>query len=209
MSGDQLEVEVKFLISDLDDLRRRLLDAGGEQVKPRLFEKNVCFDTPEETLRDRFQLLRLRQDDRVRLTFKGPAEDADSEAKVREEIEVEVAEFEAMSAILTKVGFVDHQVYEKYRETFRLGEVEAVLDEMPFGDFAELEGEETAIRAAAEELGLAWEERVLTNYLTLFDMLRQRYALSFDDLTFDNFADLDLTVAAVLDSPGDLDEDHS
>ena len=209
MSGDQLEVEVKFLVSDLDGLRRRLLDAGAEQVRSRLYEKNVRFDTPTETLRDRFQLLRLRQDDRVRLTFKGPAEDAGSEAKVREEIEVEVADFETMSAILTKVGFVDHQVYEKYRETFRLGEVEAVLDEMPFGDFAELEGEETAIRAAAKELGLNWEERILTNYLTLFDMLRERHELPFDDLTFAHFSDVDVTVATLLDSPGALDADRS
>ena len=207
MTVDQLETEVKFLVDDLSALRQRLLAAGGEQVRPRLFEQNIRFDTPEEELRARFQLLRLRLDDRVRLTFKGPADDAESEAKVREEIEVEVADFEMMSAILEKLGFVAHQVYEKYRETFKLGEVEIVLDELPFGDFVELEGEETAIRQAAEKLALAWEERVLVNYLGLLQLLRERYDLPFTDLTFENFAGAEVTVADLIDSPGDLAED--
>jgi len=204
VGDNRLEVEVKFIVSDLADLRQRLLAAGGEQVRPRIFERNVRFDTPGETLRTRFQLLRLRQDDRVRLTFKGPVDNTTSEAKVREEIEVEVADFGTMGTILKRVGFVAHQVYEKYRETFRLGEVEVVLDELPFGDFVELEGAEAAIRAAAGRLGLAWEERVLINYLGLFSLLRERYTLSFADLTFENFADLEITASDLLDAPGDL-----
>lgn len=200
MGDEQVEVEVKFLLADLQEFRRRLLASGADQRKPRLFERNVRFDTSEETLRANLQLLRLRQDDRVRLTFKGPVDNADSEAKVREEIEVEVGDFATMSVILQKVGFVAHQVYEKYRETFRLGEVEVVLDELPFGDFVELEGEETAIRVAAESLGLAWEERILINYLGLWHLLRQRHSLPFADLTFENLADLEISAAALLAS---------
>lgn len=200
MGDEQVEVEVKFLLADPDELRGRLLAAGAEQRKPRLFERNVRFDTPEETLRANLQLLRLRQDDQVRLTFKGPVANTGSEAKVREEIEVEIGDFSSMSAILQKVGFVAHQVYEKYRETFRLGNVEVVLDELPFGNFVELEGEETAIRAAAAVLGLAWDERILINYLGLWHLLRQRYGLPFTDLTFENLADLDVSAAALLES---------
>lgn len=200
MGDDQVEVEVKFLLADLAQFRHHLLAAGAEQHKPRLFERNVRFDTPEETLRSHLQLLRLREDDRVRLTFKGPADNSRSEAKVREEIEVEVGDFAPMKAILQKVGFVPHQVYEKYRETFRLGEVEVVLDELPFGNFVELEGEERAIRVATESLGLAWEERILINYLGLWQLLRQQHDLPFADLTFEDLADLDVSAAALLES---------
>jgi adenylate cyclase class 2 len=126
---------------------------------------------------------------------------------VRKELEVEVADFAMMSAILESVGLMAHQIYEKYRETFRFGEVEVVLDELPFGDFVELEGKEAAIRAAAGRLGLAWEERVLVNYLGLLNLLQERYALPFDDLTFENFADQEVTVRDLLESPGDLAED--
>lgn len=196
---ESLEVEVKFYLPELQAFRERLLAAGAERVKPRLFERNVRFDSPGERLRFQFQLLRLRRDDRTRLTFKGPARnEAESEAKVREELEIEVSDFETTAAILERLGFPAQQIYEKYRETFRLDAVEIVLDEMPFGNFVELEGEEDAIRAAAGRLGLDWEQRILDNYLSLMARLKEEHHFDFDDLTFDNFAGRDLSIADIL-----------
>ncbi len=186
-----LEVEVKFMVRDLDVIRGRLADIGAEIITPRVFERNVRFDTADEALLARQQLLRLRQDTRVRLTFKGPAaEDVASEAKVREEIELEVGHFDRMSAVLQRLGFLPIQVYEKYRETYQWRGVEIVLDEMPFGDFIELEGVEADLRPAAEALGLDWSRRILANYLALMELCRRSFNLPFSDLTFENFAGL-------------------
>lgn len=198
-AANNLEVEVKFLVADLAALRRRLLEAGAQQVKPRLYERNVRFDDERQGLLRKGQLLRLRQDDGARLTFKGmAADDAQSEAKVREELEVTVDDFEMAATILQRLGFRAEQVYEKYRETFRLGAVEVVLDELPFGDFVELEGDEPAIRRAASRLNLPWTQRILDNYLLLMARARAYYHLPFDDLTFENFAGRDLSIADVL-----------
>jgi adenylate cyclase class 2 len=184
-----VEVEVKFLVSDLTIIRQRLAALGARLVAPRVFERNVRFDTPDEALLHRQQLLRLRQDSRARLTFKGPsAADASSEAKVREEIELEVGDFDRMGLIFSRLGFRPFQTYEKYRETFAWGEVEVVLDEMPFGLFVELEGSEAEIKQAAGALGLEWSKRVLTNYLAMMGLVRERFNLPFSDLTFANFA---------------------
>ncbi|MCZ7667934.1 MAG: CYTH domain-containing protein [Chloroflexi bacterium] len=71
MSGAQLETEVKFLLADLSGFRRRLLAAGGVLKQARTHERNVVFDTPEKQLMRQGKLLRLRQDQAVRLTFKG------------------------------------------------------------------------------------------------------------------------------------------
>ncbi|RIK18520.1 MAG: class IV adenylate cyclase [Anaerolineae bacterium] len=120
------------------------------------FERNVRFDTPDEALLRRQELLRLRQDARVRLTFKGPAaEDAISEAKVREEIELEVGDFDRMALILERLGLQPMQVYEKYRETYRWGNIEIVLDELPYGNFVELEGSEDGLKTVAAALASA------------------------------------------------------
>lgn len=198
-ADDSLEVEVKFYVADLQPVREGLLAAGAVREHPRQFERNLRFDTPEEGLRHSDQLLRLRQDERVRLTFKGPTlHQAGSEAKVREELEVNVDNFERMAAILGRLGFLPFQSYEKYRETFSLQGVEVVLDEMPFGVFVELEGEEPSIRGVAELLGLPWGERILDNYLSLMARVKAYYGLAFDDLTFANFAGLQTDLAAVL-----------
>lgn len=183
-----LEVEVKFLVADLAAVRARV-QAGGVLAAPRVYERNVRFDTQDETLLGRQELLRLRQDSRARLTFKGlAAEDTASEAKVREEIELEIADFDRMATILERLGFQPVQRYEKYRETYQLGDVEVVLDETPFGDFVELEGQyEAALKAAAAALGLDWSRRVLANYLALMELARRTFDLPFSDLTFANF----------------------
>jgi adenylate cyclase class 2 len=150
----------------------------------------VRFDTADGALLARQALLRLRQDTRTRLTYKGlAAQDAASEAKVREEIELTVEDFDRMALIFERLGLAAVQTYEKYRETFHWGEVEVVLDEMPFGSFVELEGpSDDALRAAADALGLDWSRRVLANYLALMELCRRTFDLPFNDLTFDNFA---------------------
>ena len=188
-----LEVEVKFYVADITAVRDRLLSLETSQLKMvRLYERNVVFDTAVETLRHNQQLLRLRQDENVRLTFKGPAPDqqAQSQAKVREEIEVTLDNFDQMAHILDKLGFAPVLTYEKYRETFQVGAVEVVLDELPYGNFIELEGPDEALRPLAAQLGLDWSKRLLTNYLAMLAQVQAVYALEFVDLTFANFADV-------------------
>jgi adenylate cyclase, class 2 len=197
--GKNLEVEVKFLVADLTAVRQRLLSIGATIKKERVFERNVRFDTPDEQLLQRWELLRLRQDTAVRVTFKGPAaEDLTSEAKVREEIEITVDDFEKTAVIFQHLGFEPIQTYEKYRETFQLGVVEVVLDEMPYGDFVELEGSEAEIKTAASQLDLDWDMRVVNNYLALMGELKALHNLPFDDITFANFKNETAKISDIL-----------
>lgn len=187
------------MVPDLANFRETLLAAGARLERPRVYERNVRYDTVDDRLLQRDELLRLRQDTVARLTFKGVDQSTgQSEAKVREEIEVEVEDFDRVASIIKRLGYEPKQVYEKYRETFWLGEVEVVLDEMPFGNFVELEGEEEVIKAAANHLGLDWNRRIVTNYLDLMARLKAYHNLSFDDLTFANFEGLPVSVADIL-----------
>lgn len=196
---NNLEVEVKFLIDDLEALRQRLFDAGAELIRPRVYERNVRFDTADNALLEQEELLRLRQDTAVTLTFKGLSEfDLESEAKVREEIEVTVDDFGRLTTILKRIGFEPKQEYEKYREAFHLNNLEIVLDEMPYGDFVELEGNEADIKATAGQLGLDWQDRILSNYLAMMGILAERYDLPFQDVTFENFRDSELSIRDIL-----------
>ncbi|MCA9952471.1 MAG: class IV adenylate cyclase [Anaerolineales bacterium] len=194
-----LEVEVKFLVANLAEMRRKLLLAGAVLKKARVYERNIRFDTPDEVLLQKWQLLRLRQDTAVRITFKSPViEDLTSEAKVREELEITVDDFDTAVTIFKRLGFHPIQVYEKYRETFQLGDVEVVLDEMPFGNFMELEGSEFEIKKTVTALNLEWNKRILGNYLGLMSELKAFHNLPFNDLTFANFQDTAVTIADIL-----------
>ncbi len=198
-NNSRLEVEVKFLLTALNGVQESLLNAGAVLKKPRVYERNVRLDTHDEALLQRWELLRVRQDTAVRVTFKGLAvEDLTSEAKVREELEITVDDFDTAVTLFTRLGFKPVQIYEKYRTTFQLSGVEIVLDEMPFGNFVELEGTEAAIKETAVTLGLDWEKRVLGNYLALMGELKAHHNLPFSDLTFENFRDRPVSIEDVL-----------
>ena len=199
MRQENLEVEVKFFVPRLAAFRQRLLAAGAVLTKPRVFERNVAFDTANSQLYQSHALLRLRQDTAVTLTYKGESKhQSQSEAKVREELEVQVSDFDTLAEILQRLGFAPAVVYEKYRETFEWQDVEIVLDELPYGNFVEFEGDEEGIKTAVTYLNLNWADRLVTNYLALMARLKTHHNLPFNDLTFANFADSDVSVADIL-----------
>ncbi len=184
---------------ELAAFREQLLAAGAVLKKPRIYERNVRFDTADERLYQELSLLRLRQDTAVTLTYKGtPKNLPQSEAKVREELEVQVSNFDTLSLIFQRLGFAPMQVYEKYRETFQWRDVEIVLDELPYGNFIELEGEEAGIKTAVSHLNLNWQDRIVGNYLGLMAQLKAHHNLPFNDVTFTNFANLDISIADIL-----------
>lgn len=184
--GDKDETEVKLYVGDLAALAARLEAAGAVLEHPRTYEHNIRYDTPGGDLSRRYVVLRLRRDTRVRLTYKGPGSISEG-IMSRFEAEVTVDDFETMDGILRALGYVPFMIYEKYRTTYRLGEVEVVLDEMPFGNFCEIEGPRAAIEAALDALGLAEYPRIGTSYLGVFARLKEKLELPFRDLTFANF----------------------
>ena len=52
----------------------------------------------------------------------------------------EVSSFDNAKALLEALGYRVSVMYEKYRTTYDWGGCEVTLDEMPYGDFAEIEG---------------------------------------------------------------------
>jgi adenylate cyclase class 2 len=196
------ETEVKFFIARLSELERHLLGLHPRLVQARTHELNLRFDTAQGDFTQAGRVLRLRQDSAVRLTYKGPAQ-IKSGASDRLEIEFTVSDFASAKDLLLGLDYQVVFIYEKYRTTYALEGVEVMLDELPYGDFVEIEGEFTALRPAAERLGLNWAATVPRSYHDLFQQLRTRRDLPFRDLTFDNFAGVTLTPADLGLRPAD------
>ncbi len=189
-----LEIEVKFYLHDLKSIRQRIIDLDA-QCHGRFFETNLRFEDPRISLIKNNALLRLRKDTKTTLTYKSNPPEDNNEFKVFNELEVEVSEFKTMKQILAALGFHVAQKYEKWRETFSLGDTHFCLDTMPFGDILEIEGQKKEIRHFSDRLDLNWNERILLNYLEIFDILKDQLNLQFNDLTFDNFKAVDLNAA--------------
>lgn len=186
--GIKLEQEVKFYLSNPEALEEKLVSLGAAPKQPRTHEVNLRYDTPDRKLSNSFQVLRLRKDQRVRLTFKG-ASDPEGEVSAREELEIEVNDLIAAQAILEALGFEVMVMYEKFRTAYVLEGMEISLDVMPFGNFCEIEGPDSgSIQRCAEKLGLDWEKRSKLSYLALFSIIKEKLGLEIENLSFDSFA---------------------
>ena len=204
MDYSNKELEVKFYLAELEQLQERLNGVGAVLVQPRTYERNLRFDTPEGTLTRNAQVLRLRQDRANRLTFKGPSEVKDG-VSARTEIEFTVGNFEDAQALMEALGYQVSMIYEKYRTVYELSGTLVTLDEMPFGNIAEIEGPDGAtIQAVCNQLGLRWERRSLHSYAELFEIVKKNLKLGFCDLTFENFAEIKVRASHLAIAPAEI-----
>jgi len=182
-----MEIEAKFYLRHLEDIRKRVIAHDALLKTTRLLERNLRFDTPDRELAGKKHVLRLRQDNRTTLTFKRPR----VQVETRDEFEIEIDDFESGRKILEALGYAVTTLYEKYRETYQIDFIQVMLDELPFGCFVEIEGPSIeSIRQMSGQLGLPWERRVQASYVELFDRIRRPLAIDFEEITFENFKGL-------------------
>lgn len=158
-----VEIEKKYRLGQerQEQLRRRLTELGAMN-RGRAFETNTLY--AGHNLDPQIHVLRLRRtSDRVVLTYKerSPSE---SLIKRQREDETAVEDADALTAILEALGYRPAAVYEKRRETWTFVGAEVVIDELPFGVFVEIEGEEHLITKAERLLELSGVEAEHASY---------------------------------------------
>ena len=191
-----LEQEVKFFLDDPARLRKRLAVAGARPYQARMHEANIRFDSPDGALTRAGKVLRLRKAGKVILTYKQPepppAAGAPAPARRSLETEIVVDSLEKTSHVLQALGFHPIVRYEKYREVFRWKSVLVMFDQLPFGNFLELEGPDLGeLRGAAGALELDWQQALQSSYMGIFLALKKAYRLAILEVTFENFSGWD------------------
>ena len=177
------EIEVKFALKDRPALVSRLQGIGAERLYPETFEDNIVLDRRGE-LRTRGALLRVRKFGRYAIaTFKGPMA-VEGGVKTREEVQTGVESFELAIQLFDSLGFKPVFRYQKYREVWRMREVEVVLDRTPIGDYFEIEGPLDVIRAVAEELGMNMDAGIRQSYADLYRQHRRTRADLPENMVF-------------------------
>src|SRR5690606_18559182 len=107
---------------------------------------------------------------------------------------------------LEGLGFEVVMAYEKYRTTYSLLDTLVVLDELPYGNFIEIEGPDgKSIQKVARNLNLDWKRRAMSSYTYINGALKKERPelegkyLKFDELKGMRFMPDELGV-----SPADL-----
>jgi len=200
---EKQEIEVKFFLKDIKVLEARLRSLNAELVSPRVLETNLRFDRPDGELRRTYQILRLRRDYETYLTYKEAAQ-VGKEVSARREIEFMVSDYDAARSFLMALGYETVMMYEKYRTSYRLDECLVELDEMPYGNFVEIEAADgSKIKPLAKKLSLDWEARSLDSYLVLFDVVCNKKRIHPKYLTFSELKGLNFNAEDFSLQPGD------
>jgi adenylate cyclase class 2 len=141
-----IEIEKKYALTN--EQREEVLASLKELEAKYIgedFEENTLYSGG--VLNEKAAVLRVRKiGAKTILTFK---ERVSSDSGIKQQIEYEtgVEKSVELENIIENLGFFKALVYEKRRQTWKLRAVEVVLDELPFGQYMEIEG---AISGIAE-----------------------------------------------------------
>jgi adenylate cyclase class 2 len=147
-----VEIEKKYRLpaSRRESLQAALRECGYEYIRED-HEENTIYGgevLPEGSV------VRIRRTQGASwLTFKRRMENA-GDVKQQTEIETEVSDAVSADLIVRELGLKPKLIYEKRREIWKLRETEVLIDELPFGDYVEIEGSVTGIREAELMLGI-------------------------------------------------------
>lgn len=202
--GKDKELEVKFYIRDFKAMEEKIISIGAKLIQARTHEYNLRFDTPDGAMSEAKNLLRLRRDIGNRLTYKGPSTTLGG-VLARKEIEFDVSDFDLARKFVEALGFTRKFVYEKYRSTYDYSGHKITLDELPYGNFLEVEGPAAeSIQDTAHLLNLDWEQRLPETYISIFQRIKDLDNLKFKNLTFENFQNIEVSMSRVGISPADI-----
>ena len=177
------EIEIKFRVSDLRALRRKLTAQGFRLVTRRTHEMNTLYDLSGDVLRSRNELLRIRKYGSAwTLTHKSASKRARHSSRV--ELETAVADGKKMDAILRALGYAPYFRYEKFRAEWTDGKGHVVTDETPIGNFCEIEGPPRWIDATARKLEVSRADYITKNYASLFLEWKQKTKSKAQEMTF-------------------------
>jgi adenylate cyclase class 2 len=168
-----IEIEKKYRIEAANrESLVAMLNEANAKFLGREFEENTIYSN--HRLRESGSIVRIRKTEtRSILTFKRRI-DNQFDVKQQIEHETEISDAAAAEAIIGELGLKPILVYEKYRDTWKFRSVELVIDELPFGNFMEIEGSITAIKEAEILLGIEDLETEHETYPRLTTLLGVR-----------------------------------
>jgi adenylate cyclase, class 2 len=177
------EIEIKFRVTDLRGLGRKLRAAGFRLITRRTHEVNTLYDLPGEVLRKRKELLRLRKyGSSWKLTHKSGGKTGRHSSRV--ELETGVEDGKTMDAILRGLGYSPSFRYEKFRAEWKDKKGNVVVDQTPIGNFCEIEGPSRWIDATAKKIGVSRDDYITKNYATLFAEWTRETGSAAKEMTF-------------------------
>ena len=160
------EIEAKFVNINIDDIRSRLTELGAILIQPMRDMQRVTIDTPELKKKDAFVRIR-NEGDKTTITYKQFNSLSIDGVK---EVEITVDDFDTAVTLFKEAGLAYGSLQESRRETWKLDEVEIVIDEWPWlNPYIEIEApSEDLVILTSEKLGFNWDDAIFGDVMAAY-----------------------------------------
>lgn len=166
-----VDKQVKFKIINLDEILIKLRNSDAIFIGGT-FEKITLFDNQNFDLRKKGLFLRSKDGFENTLTLKEKKEE-NTEIFTRIKTSIEIEDVDDINYILTKIGFTNKSIMEKYRLLWSVENIEISIDELPFGLYMEIKGNEAKIKKFCTLLGLKKDDIINKTYWDLYYELQK------------------------------------
>jgi len=155
----KIEYEATFTDVNVESIKKRLIDNGAKLVHKRFLQKRIVFHLPKGNEIDG-GWVRVRQEAHgVTVSLKVISGDKIEDQK---EVCIQTNSFDESATLLRSIGCREKAYQENYRELWRMGGVDVVIDEWPFLDpYIEIEGgSERLVIDVAKKLKLDYSQAI-------------------------------------------------
>lgn len=165
----KIQKQVKFQIEDFDAISKKLIELEAVFIGG-FFEKTIRYDNDDQCLFGQGIFIRTKSGLRNVLTLKEKTSDNDLLERYTTEIEID--DIEKMEYILSRIGFTNKVIMEKYRLYFKWNNIEISIDELPFGIYLEIKGDDKEIEKLSKQLGFKSKDMIIVTYWDIYDKIK-------------------------------------
>lgn len=127
-----IEVEAKAKIDNFEDVKLELKKINAKKIKTE-YQEDLYFNSPITDFSESDEALRIRKtenesENKIFITYKGPK--IDKKSKTREEIEIEIDDYEKCKRIFEHIGFNASSIVSKKRDIYKFENYEISLDDV-------------------------------------------------------------------------------
>ena len=166
------EKQVKYKINNFDYISKRLIEIEAIFIGG-FMEKTIRYDNDDLKCSNNGIFIRTKSGMKNVLTLKEIPTDSSNTSFERITTEVEVDNINKIGYILEKIGLTKKFIMEKYRLFFKCDNVDILIDELPFGIYLEIKGEDNEINRITKMLNIDETDLIKMTYWDIYDKIKK------------------------------------
>ncbi len=174
-----LDRQIKFKIDNIDTILNKFRNLNAVFIDG-VFEKTTLFDNENGELQKNGIFIRTRNGYENTLTLKERDDSLKHDYFERKKTTIEIENVDDMNYVLKVMGLINNKVMEKYRLSWIIEQINVTIDELPYGVFLEIHGDDKEINKICELIDIKKENIINETY---WDLAKQ-YGYLKKDIVF-------------------------